>query len=243
MCGSELSGMSYCCALRRFGFATLLRQQPVDASASDAASQRGPRHLGVVNKHGPNSIIAIRIGGVNTATNVNLIPSYCDETCVTVRACVKLTFSGIVCASRLCVCVHVCVQNALWDSPANIAGQFLDSSDGFTFDKAISTVLTVQTSFALGTTCDFDGLAAAANAAALAAGYNTDNYSYRLYYIPSEYPCNWGGLAYVGCSSPRYCRAWTRYASPGIVDHELGHSAGECVVCVCCTVPYNKLIV
>jgi hypothetical protein len=118
-------------------------------------------------------------------------------------------------------------QMAMWDGTQNIAGQFLDTSDGFTFTKATSTVITAQTAFALDTTaCDFDGIADAANAAALAMGYNTDSYGFRLYYIPSGFACDWGGLAYVGCSSPRYCRAWTRNSDPSTVNHELGHSSG-----------------
>jgi hypothetical protein len=135
---------------------------------------------------------------------------------------------------EMCVC---CVQNMLWDSPSNIASAFIDSSTGFTLTKSISHVITAQTTFALGSTCDFDGLAEAANAVALAAGYNTDNYSFRLYIIPAEFPCTWDGLAYVGCSSPRYCRAWTRVVNPGVALHELGHSLGEAcssfVLCVC----------
>ncbi len=68
----------------------------------------------------------------------------------------------------------------MWDGAQNVAGQFLDSSDGFTFDKATSAVLTVQTALVSpGTTCDVDSYADAANNAAAAMGYNTDNYGFR----------------------------------------------------------------
>ncbi len=68
----------------------------------------------------------------------------------------------------------------MWDSAQNVAGQFLDSSDGFTFEKATSVVLTVQTSLVSpGSSCDYDGYAAAANAAAAAMGYAPDSYGFR----------------------------------------------------------------
>lgn len=72
------------------------------------------------------------------------------------------------------------VQNIMWDGTQNVAGQFLDTSDGFTFDKTQSTVITVNTNVTTGgTTCDFDGYADAAIAAAQLVGYTAANYGFR----------------------------------------------------------------
>jgi hypothetical protein len=65
---------------------TFIEALPLSSNSSQgfsAAPPRRDRHLGVVNKHGSNSIIAIRVGAKNGAAN--LLPNYCDETCVSVR--------------------------------------------------------------------------------------------------------------------------------------------------------------
>ncbi len=115
----------------------------------------------------------------------------------------------------------------MWGGSQNIAGQFLDSSglSSFTFDQGISTVLTVQTSSFIGN-CDWDYWADAANDAAAALGVNADAYDYRLYYLPADAGCDFAGVAYMGCSEPRWCRAHTLHASPAVAARELGHSAG-----------------
>jgi hypothetical protein len=141
----------------------------------------------------------------------------------------------------------------MWGGAQNVAGLFLDSSgdSGFTFGEAVSTVRTVQTS-AAAVDCEnnWDSWGTAANEALAAAepSINPDSYDYRVYYIPNI-NCGFGGVAYMACSEPRYCRAYTAVPSATVVAHELGHSAGvrarvcacvrACVrvcVCVCCAV-------
>ncbi len=111
----------------------------------------------------------------------------------------------------------------MFDDTQNVAGQFLDSSGSFTFDRSRSTVITVQTNVVIsGSTCAFDTYADAAITAASALGYDANNgYDFRLFVIPQQLPCTWGGLAYVGCSSARYCRAFTRFAGGDVSNHEV----------------------
>jgi hypothetical protein len=72
------------------------------------------------------------------------------------------------------------VQNVMFDGTQNVAGQFLDSSDGFTFTRSSSAVITVQTSITLGgSSCKFDDYADAAIAAAQAQGVNPNTYDFR----------------------------------------------------------------
>ena len=114
--------------------------------------------------------------------------------------------------------MYVNLQNVMWGGTQNVAGQFLDSSSGgssatqcctycahkhdaalcpctgFTFDQATSKVLTVQTNvLTSGATCDFAGYADAANIAAGVQGYVADDYDFRLYLLPQQLPCGWGG--------------------------------------------------
>ncbi len=71
-----------------------------------------------------------------------------------------------------------------WGPGQNVAGQFLDSSDGFTFfPNATGTgsiVLTVRiTADVTKTTCDYDGWALAAQTAASALGVTYTDYAFR----------------------------------------------------------------
>ncbi len=121
----------------------------------------------------------------------------------------------------------------MWGGAQNVAGLFLDSSgeSGFTFDANTSTVRTVQTT-ATAVDCEssYDSWGTAANEALTAAepSINTDDYDYRVYYIP-DIGCGFGGVAYLSCSEPLYCRAFIAQLHATVVAHELGHSAG--VVC------------
>lgn len=137
---------------------------------------------------------------------------------------------------RLSLLLNLTLQEMLWGGISyNVAGQFLDSSDGFTLDEATSRVLTVQTSFAASNTdCDPYGIANAADAAVAAAGVALADYCLRVYLLPAEgVSCFWAGLGYVDCTCGN-CRTWTNIASqsnPGlwanIVTHELGHNLSK----------------
>lgn len=72
-----------------------------------------------------------------------------------------------------------------------------------------------------GTTCDYYGWASAAEAAATSAGINVSLYPRRLFFLPSNAPCGWGGVANLGGNPSR---AWVRGCSTGIAIHEEGHN-------------------
>lgn len=78
--------------------------------------------------------------------------------------------------------------------------------------------------------------AEAADAAAQAAGINLSLYGYKMYVVPSNTGCGYGGLGMVGdprqitptsCYPGLQCRAWNFFcAATSIYAHELGHNIG-----------------
>ena len=72
-------------------------------------------------------------------------------------------------------------------------------------------------------TCDTAAIAAAAETAATARGYNLGSYTGRVYVFSNNVPgCSWSGLAYVS-----YARSWIKQTSSLLViGHELGHNFG-----------------
>ncbi|HWX19010.1 MAG TPA: hypothetical protein VN578_03785 [Candidatus Binatia bacterium] len=72
--------------------------------------------------------------------------------------------------------------------------------------------------------CDPNGWANAADAAASAAGININPYDHKVYVLPNSGMCGWGGLATIGGNPSRAwissCNNIFQYA------HELGHGLG-----------------
>ena len=67
-------------------------------------------------------------------------------------------------------------------------------------------------------------------------GYIGFVFTFRLFVIPRELPCTWGGLAYLGCSSATSCRSWVRNLYATVTSHELGHVTGVHETCSWCSV-------
>lgn len=141
------------------------------------------------------------------------------------------------------LCCHCCavLQNLMWGGSQNIAGVFLDSSgdSGFTFDRSRSVVRTVQTT-QVATDCpnNWNVWGGAANDALVAEDPSIDpnSFDFRLYYLPNV-GCGWVGKAFLRCTSPDSCRAYSVDALGSTAAHELGHSAGV----FSSTVPYRAL--
>jgi hypothetical protein len=70
--------------------------------------------------------------------------------------------------------------------------------------------------------CDYNGWAAAAEAAAQADGVNLAAYANRVYVFPSSNLCAWAGLGTIGGNPGR---AWVAVCTaPDVYAHELGHN-------------------
>jgi hypothetical protein len=70
--------------------------------------------------------------------------------------------------------------------------------------------------------CDYNGWAAAAEAAAQAQGVNLGLYNRRVYVFPRRNPCSWAGLGTVGGNPSR---AWIATCDlADVYAHELGHN-------------------
>lgn len=63
---------------------------------------------------------------------------------------------------------------------------------------------------------------AAADSAAIAAGYNVNSYTNKIYVMPRTTSCNWGGLGLIG-GNPSWLMD-NGYNDPSLFAHELGHN-------------------
>lgn len=125
-------------------------------------------------------------------------------------------------------CDASCVASFLFTGAFNVAGVYAFASYGqVTFSQSRSTIVTVTLPSAFSATsskCDYLGIAAAAEAAAIAAGVNPLSFQHQMYSIPRVPGCNWGGLAAIGCatSSAGRCQTWVRSYTSQTYGHELG---------------------
>ena len=128
-------------------------------------------------------------------------------------------------------CDETCIRASMW-MPAGASNfqyaneAFKASSYGQTeYDEATSDVITVLVNANVGnyaSGCQTDNIAEAAEALAIAAGYNPDNYQHIVFYIPNEFgTCGWGGLA----QRPGNW-VWMRVTSGHwyFLEHEIGHN-------------------
>jgi hypothetical protein len=78
-------------------------------------------------------------------------------------------------------------------------------------------------SYASANTCDKDGWAAQANAAAIAAGFNPASYKRVSYVTPRNATCGWTGVATIGGTLPT--KSWIQQCTrTGLFSHEIGHN-------------------
>jgi hypothetical protein len=114
------------------------------------------------------------------------------------------------------------VQNVAVNNANSVANFYPEVSYG---KQGLNITVTpwLTASMNTSTTCDYTGIANAANSAATAAGYALSNYKNKFYVMPHNSSCGWSGLAYVG--SPY--QAWSNgYNSGQVYTHELGHNFG-----------------
>ena len=89
------------------------------------------------------------------------------------------------------------------------------------------TVTSTWVTMNLAASCNYPGIASAANtaAAALSPVYTASNYNFVVYLFPWQQSCGWSGLAYVGFPHQAFING-TGAFSTQVVGHEMGHNFG-----------------
>jgi hypothetical protein len=120
-------------------------------------------------------------------------------------------------------CTATDLQSRLFGTGAATLDQGYRQSSGNLVSFTGNVIGPFNTSFASTGSCDPNGWAAAANAAALAAGFNPGNYKRVSYATPPNASCGWSGLGTLGGTSPT--PSWVQScAATGVFSHELGHN-------------------
>lgn len=117
-------------------------------------------------------------------------------------------------------CTAADVNNRLFGTTgATVNNNYRDSSRGMVgFAGRVAGPFTINHT-STGS-CDYNGWAAAAEAAARAAGIDPSQYTRVNYVTPSNGTCGWGGLAYMPGR-----QSWVQMCgATGVYSHELGHN-------------------
>jgi|GEM_PF-3781367 len=122
---------------------------------------------------------------------------------------------------KIAPCQETEIKNILFDNEKSVNAAYQDASYGsiyFTGD-----IVRVKVNRRLGLSCNPNSWAIAAESAAKKLGYSVDKYNRRIFFLPQDLPCWWGGLGHIGGA---VTRSWVRACSTGITIHELGHNFG-----------------
>jgi len=113
------------------------------------------------------------------------------------------------------------VSGVVFSDAASIANYWAETSFG---NQLMTGTVTpwLTASFAVPSTCDYNGIATEARSLATAAGYTLSNYD-KIHYLFERVPaCGWAGLGEVPGS-----QTWSnQYNTLGVIGHELGHNLG-----------------
>lgn len=124
------------------------------------------------------------------------------------------------------------MDSMLYTSNVSVLSNYVTSSSNqFRFVRVPNSsgnpgIYPITLNYAAGTSCDFFKWADDAIAAANAAGININSFVHRLYILPANVNCGFGGIAFLNCG--KFCEAWVvsgRNIS-GLMAHELGHNLG-----------------
>jgi hypothetical protein len=77
--------------------------------------------------------------------------------------------------------------------------------------------------------CDVSSWADYADSMMRQQNIQVDTFPYRIYVLPDNVGCTWGGLGYIGPSCVPNCRVWIAGSvarRPAVYVHELGHNLG-----------------
>lgn len=120
-------------------------------------------------------------------------------------------------------CTPADLQSRLFGSSGNTLDQGYRQSSGGLVSFAGTVAGPFNINYNSTGTCDYNGWATAANAAAQAAGFNPSNYNRVSYAMPRNANCGWLGLGAIGGSQPT--PSWTQQCtSTGLFSHEIGHN-------------------
>ena len=117
-------------------------------------------------------------------------------------------------------CTSTDINNRLFGaSGSTVNAHYRDASRGAVgFTGRVAGPFTIN--YASTGSCDYNGWASAAEAAARAAGIDPSQYTRVNYVTPGNGTCGWGGLAYMPGR-----QSWVQMCgSTGIFSHELGHN-------------------
>ena len=120
-------------------------------------------------------------------------------------------------------CTPSAIGNLMFGGTNSVDGLYQETSFGqvwFTGDVVGPYTINYNSNG----TCDYNGWATAADAAATAAGVNLSQYQHKVYVLPKANPCSWAGLGTVGGNPSR---AWIGICDMAdVFAHELGHNLG-----------------
>ena len=122
-------------------------------------------------------------------------------------------------------CTAADVQSRLFGASGATLDQGYRQSSGGLVSFTGKVIGPFNTSYSSTGTCDHNGWANAANAAALASGVNPSSYQRVSYVTPRNANCGWTGLGSLGGSQPT--STWVQQCTgTGVFSHELGHNLG-----------------
>lgn len=116
-------------------------------------------------------------------------------------------------------CAESDISNIMFNGTGSVNAAFHDASYGSVYLSG--DVARVKLSGNLGSMCDPYSWASQAESLVQSAGFNVSEYPRRVFFLPSNIPCYWGGLGNLGGSPSR---AWVRTCHTGIAIHEVGHN-------------------
>lgn len=117
-------------------------------------------------------------------------------------------------------CTATDLQNRLFGSTGTTVNTNFRNSSLNQVSFSGNVVGPFNINYSAAGTCDYNGWASAAEAAAKAAGIDTTQYARVNYVTPTNSTCGWGGLAYMPGK-----QSWVQSCtSTGIFSHELGHN-------------------
>ncbi len=95
-------------------------------------------------------------------------------------------------------------------------------------DPNIPSIYVVNLNYDAGSACNANTWGKDAETAATQAGIDIAAYTHHMFILPKNVHCPWGGVAYVGCKPPNFCKSWVIGYNDmtRIMAHELGHNLG-----------------